>query len=176
MSNTKKAIQLVVVFVIFVSLKFTFTVFSVAQLNFLLLPISMLVSLFTGRSFTNLEHGGFYFESLQVTINGACSGYNFLLISFALLSTLVVVRYLMCFRRFLLILMPLFLGAYLLAIVANVARVCLTIFINSYFSVGKSELVHEAIGVTVFLSFLITTYLLFEKLTRPGGLDEKPDE
>lgn len=165
LNKQSKTVILAIIFSVFAGSKFLFAALSPEQLKFLLLPTSFAVSLFTGTGFSE-STGTYYFEKLNISINQSCSGHNFLLISFALTSALVVIRYSLKIRQFPFILPPIFFVSFILTIIVNSSRICLIVFINNNFGIGKNGIIHEAIGASVFLFFLISTYLISEKITR----------
>ncbi|MCI5055167.1 MAG: exosortase K [Flavobacteriales bacterium] len=167
-SKNRKFIALVLVALIYVTLKFWFRELDNQQLIFLLAPVNFFVELFYNSSSVFSETIGYFHSELSMTINDTCSGYNFLLLTFVLSSS-VVIWY---GKRMNLVLTLLFTAvfSYAFTLLTNSIRVLLSIKVQNIadeFMVPRPHhFIHETIGVLVFLSFLILMYLGFNYLLK----------
>jgi exosortase K len=128
-------------------------------LMFLLKPVSALVETATGTQAVYRQGIGFWFGSLNVIIDGSCSGYNFMLITFALLA-FIMYRYAGSAGFIKLAIIPACLViAYAFTIFVNAARIVSAIKVTAHYAVRPAWL-HEALGAFIYLLFLILFYLL----------------
>lgn len=151
--------------VLFIGLKWAHTQLDTRHLFFLLRPVAWLVGLFTGASYTCLPDTGAYeYPSLSIVIDKSCSGFNF-----GLLCTLMLVFQLLHVARRFFYKMTVFLGAffaaYVLTIFANSSRIYAAIILQGQLcghNGCESGILHQAIGIVVYLSALIAIYLIVE--------------
>ncbi len=167
-----KTIYYLLTAIIFITLKFTYTVANSNHLNFLLKPTNKLIEFLTGSNSIYFIDKGYYYESLNIMIDKSCSGFNFLLLSFALFMYLIVKssdKHLYNIIGF-----PIALAvAYLLTIFVNASRIFASIVIQSHTDTifyNQKHLIHEAIGITTNLTFLILAYCLINKLIQNNHL------
>jgi len=150
---------------LFVLLKLGFTVADNDSMAFLLRPINSAIELLTGSKAIYFPDKGFYHERLDVLIDKSCSGFNYLLLSFVMLVFLTVKYTTKQISKACMVPVSM-LAAYVLTIFANTSRIFISIVIehkNIHFLQEHQAVLHEAIGVLTYLSFLVLTYLLTEK-------------
>lgn len=161
--------------VVFLLLKVWHAFADVSDLWFLLKPTNTLFELATGLAATYVPGWGYYHESPGIVINASCSGFNFMLICYAVLAV-AAFRHLGS-GRFRTIIIPAVLAvAYVLTIFVNAARIVAAVRLGSVFPDVKAiGWAHEALGAFIYLSFLILIYLsanvILSKLT---NRDAKP--
>jgi exosortase K len=160
---------------IYILLKLIFAGADSDALNFLVLPTSKLIALWTGQSYVPSLESGYYFEGLGIVINNSCSGFNLWMIAFVALSYGIISKT-STFKNGLLGIALSLTITYLFTIVVNSFRIYSNLYfqdiLSSLLNIQKSH-AHEAIGVLVNLTFLITGYLLAEHLLNKKLTNEK---
>lgn len=153
--------------VIFVLLKLWFTIASNHQLLFLLYPTNKIVGILTGSSSVYIPEKGFFFENLKIVIDKSCSGFNFWVLSFMLISYRSEMFFNKVRDKILAIPASLIL-AYLLTIFVNTSRIFTSIILQDSASIFLTDrphlILHQVVGVIINLSFLILAYLILDKL------------
>lgn len=147
------------------AVKWWYRTASMEDLAFMLRPVAAMVSMITGEVYSVVDGSGYYFPDLHVLIDRSCSGVNFMIITAATFSFLLVRRPRAgCISP-------------LLAIVATFGSYGLTLFVNSSriitmvhfqrLGIQMGPTVHEALGVFFFLVALLSASLLLDRtLTR----------
>jgi exosortase K len=151
---------------LFILLKFGFTLADNNDLTFLLKPTDKLVGLLTGSQSVYLPESGYFHEHLNVIIDKSCSGFNFWILCF-LLFTYLPVKYFDRTISKILTIPTVLIGAYLLTIFVNTSRIFVSIVVQSQTEsifLNHQHIIHEAIGITTNLTFLILAYVLIEKI------------
>jgi len=165
--QTKKNIPYYLIAVgLFILLKFGFTLADNNDLTFLLKPTDKLVGLLTGSHSVYLSDSGYFHEHLNIIIDKSCSGFNFWILSFLLFTYLTVKHFDRTLSKILTIPTAL-IGAYLLTIFVNTSRIFASILVQTQTKsifLNQQYIIHEAIGITTNLTFLILAYVLIEKL------------
>ncbi|MEM6298936.1 MAG: exosortase K [Bacteroidota bacterium] len=163
MLSKDKTIYFFVAAVVFIGLKFWYTVLTTDDLFTFLLPMVTFLEVLTHSTAPFLEGEGFYLEAADVLINKSCSGFNLWLMCFLMLSFLGVSH-----SKNKLIVLPIsLLVAYLFTVLVNSSRIFVSILVQEFITnqLGIDEkIVHEAIGITTNLGFLILLYFTAEKL------------
>jgi exosortase K len=151
---------------IFFLLKLYYTSTDNHALAFLLSPTNKLVALLTGSATVPLATGGFYYPEQNVCIEKSCAGFNFWMLSFALLTYLVTLYETRASRKYLSI--PAMLATtYLLTLLVNTSRIYVSIIVRyqaKRLPASQQHLIHESIGIFIHLGFLVIVYYLAEKL------------
>lgn len=130
------------------------------DLAFLLYPTSNLVSFLTGFKSVYIEQNGYFFQGLNILIDKSCSGFNFWLICFFMLSFLTI----NFFKNKLLAILISLVSGYLFSVLVNSSRIfTLIILQNQNSSFTNNSIIHESVGVITNLTFLILIYLIVEK-------------
>ncbi len=151
---------------LFVLLKFWIGTFENDKLIFLLKPTDKIFELVTGTHSEYNSESGFYYGKFNIVIDKSCSGYNFLLLCFVMLY-FQIIKYAKQFKFKLLLLFGSLSIAYVLTILINSSRIIISVvFQNAKFDFLNLEphIIHESIGVITYLSFLLITYFLTEKI------------
>ncbi len=151
---------------LFVLLKFWIGTFDNDQLQFLLKPTDKVFGLVTGTHSDYNSESGYFYDKFNILIDKSCSGYNFLLLCFVMLY-FQVIRFTKQIR-FKLLLLPISLGfAYTLTILINSSRILISAVLQNAkfnFLTFEPHIIHESIGVVTYLSFLLITYFLTDKI------------
>jgi len=129
---------------------------------FLSRPTAGIISLFTAQPFETLEESSFFFPGLNAVIDASCSGHNFFLLSFLLLSW-TSLAYRPGWRKLVGIITKSFLLAFGLTIIGNSSRILIILGFQSKLVQLLSlsdPIIHEALGVLVYFSTLVGAYLL----------------
>lgn len=151
---------------LFILLKFGFTLADNNDLTILLKPTDKLVGLLTGSHSVYLSDSGYFHEHLNIIIDKSCAGFNFWILCF-LLFTYLTIRHLdKSIHKFLTIPTAL-IGAYLLTIFVNTSRIFASIVVQTQTKnifINEQHIIHEAIGITTNLTFLILAYILIDKI------------
>jgi exosortase K len=147
-------------------------------LRWILTPVAEIVSFLTGTAFQWLPGSGYVSHLRGVIIAPACAGLNFLIICFGALFFSFVSR---------LPSQPLkcawFLGsaviAFLVTLVANSLRIILSVKLyeapiyGGWLTPGR---VHQLAGIIIFISLLVLTWLIAERLLRPASRTAKTSD
>ena len=150
----------------FILLKFSFTLADNNDLTFLLKPTDKLVGLLTGSQSVYISNSGYIHEHLNIIIDKSCSGFNFWILCFLLFAYLTVKYFDKSLQKILTLPTSLFV-AYVLTIFVNTSRIFTSIVVQNYTKgifLNQQHIIHEAIGVTTNLTFLILAYIIIEKL------------
>ena len=151
---------------LFILLKLGFTLADNNDLNFLLKPTDKLVGLLIGSQSVSTIESGYFYERLNIIIDKSCSGFNFWILCFLLITYLTVKHFDKSIDKFLAIPTALFV-AYLLTIFVNTSRIFVSIVVQSQTKsifLDHQHIIHETIGITTNLTFLILAYILIEKI------------
>lgn len=151
---------------LFILLKFGFTLADNNDLIFLLKPTDKLIGLLTGSQSVYLSDSGYYHQTLNIIIDKSCSGFNFWMLCFLVFTYSTIKNIDKALHKLLSIKIVL-LGAYLLTIFVNTSRIFVSIVVQNQTKnilLNQQHIMHEAIGITTNLTFLILAYILFEKL------------
>lgn len=152
---------------VFLLLNLGYSLATLDQLYFILKPTSVLISMTTGSVSNYTSESGFYFQGLDILLVKSCSGFNFMILCFTLLSflglsfadTRSAKRYVLPIALFI---------AYLITIVANASRIIMAIagqrMADNFLPHRPHGLIHEIIGAVVYLFFLFVVYLFFKFL------------
>jgi len=144
------------------SLKLFYADCQTEDLKIFLKPVSMAVSFFTGASYQFSAEVGYLFPSLNISIEKSCSGLNFFVMAFCMVSISTLPFYKTVFRKFLAV-AGFTLAAFLFTILANSSRIIIAI--NSLRWSEFSELLgtdkmHLYQGSFIYVFFLILFYFL----------------
>lgn len=151
---------------LFILLKFGFTLADNNDLTFLLKPTDKLVGLLTGSQSVYISDSGYFHKNLNVIIDKSCSGFNFWILSYLLFTYLTVKHFDKTLSK-ILTLPTALICAYLLTIFVNTSRIFTSIVVQTQTKsifLNQQHIIHEAIGITTNLTFLILAYVLIEKL------------
>lgn len=133
---------------------------SIEGLLWLVQPVVTLLSWMTGIVFTYQTDIGFIAETSDFAITKTCSGVNFLMLVFGMSVFMLLGRF-EELRQQWIALLGFGLGAYGFAILVNTFRLLISIQalqLGSRWSVLATNSVHQAIGITFFLFFLVVYY------------------
>ena len=136
------------------------------DLLFLLTPLNFLVSLFTGSiGFFDAETG-FFHSSLGIAIDKSCAGFNFLVIAFGSIFSMLY-RTKDGFRLNLYRYISALSVSYLLVLTANTSRILVSIkslHFSGLFPWLASNTAHEVTGSFIFISALLIACLFIHYL------------
>ncbi|MBC6110020.1 exosortase K [Pedobacter fastidiosus] len=146
-------------------LKYFYATISTQNLNFILGPTNYFLSLIIGSKGTYIQNLGYYHSNLNITIEKACSGFNFMLISFLVTYCLLINHFKNQNLKMATLPITLFFG-WVLTIFVNVSRITSSIFINKFIAFPKpyQSLIHQSEGTFIYLFFLISSYKLINYL------------
>jgi exosortase K len=150
---------------VFIALKFAYQQATTDDIWLLLAPTHQLVAWMTGAQAVYIPATGFHNESLHITIEKSCSGFNFWLLSWVMTLFAAIKYYPKGIHK--LLLFPIGAGiTYFLTLLANVSRILISIqtkqLIPNFYQ--QYDAVHQLIGIFVYLSFLIAFYLLINHI------------
>ena len=168
-------IQFIAVLMIAGGLKLYYSLASVNDLYWVLAPTTFFVELITGETFTFESFAGYMSEDHSFLIAAACSGVNFLITAFLMLSVSRLWK-----KRT----EPLSLGlipaalaaAYLATLVANTIRIAIALHIHRMEEPMvwvNPEQLHRFEGIFVYFGFLLLLYNLIEGLDEANELRSK---
>ncbi len=148
----------------FFILKFLFSVSSVEELKFLLFPIKKIIELLFGSTSVFIPTNGYFFEILNIVIDKTCAGYNFWLLSFALLAYINLNNLNKDYLKIISILFS-FIVSFFFSIFVSSSRIYVSIILQSKIIIfSGNSIIHESIGIITNLLFLIMIYFITENL------------
>jgi len=153
---------------LFVLLKVGFTFADNNDLTFLLKPTDKFVGLLTGSQSVFIAEEGFFHEKMNIVIDKSCSGFNFWILCFLVFSYLGL-KYFDKHLHKILTIPTALLCAYLLTIFANVSRIFASIVVQNQTAnifPNQQYIIHEAVGIITYFSFLVLVYYLIEKFLK----------
>ncbi|WP_324677968.1 exosortase K [Hymenobacter sp. GOD-10R] len=132
------------------------------DLLILLAPTNYLVEIALGSASVFDAAAGFMHPDLHISIDKSCSGYNFWLLCWLLLSATAVQQRL--YPRLLmpmLVLMPFV--SYVLTLLVNTSRILTAVFLRGLLppAIQQFSWLHQAEGALLYLFFLVLIYLGF---------------
>ncbi len=146
----------------------------VDDIRFLIAPTDAILEVFTGAKSIYKSNIGYYFSQLNIVIDKSCSGFNFLLICFLMVSFVLLKSGIV--RNWLVIPLSVLI-AYATTIIANVSRIVgyLTIMDNNINIAidPKDEWLHQAEGIFVYLFFLILLYFMINQVIKKLHINEE---
>jgi exosortase K len=154
-----------VVLLAVLALKFFYSSASADQLRWILAPTTLLVEFISGTRFDFESYAGYVSQDRSFVIAPACAGVNFLIAAFLMLS----LRKLLGGNtkkegwRFIPVAA---LIAYLVTLIANTVRIAVALQLRELPEISwlsRSEL-HRVEGILVYAGFLLTLFLISEKL------------
>ena len=153
-------------FILFIVLKFGYKFADTEDLTFLLKPTNKVVEFLTGMQCSFSQGAGYYYEQLNIIIDKSCSGFNFWLLCFLML-TFLFLKHTKTHLQKISVLSFSIIGAYIVTIGVNSARIFTSIIIQSQdFSTLyiEQKVLHQTIGIVTNLSFLVLIYILSERM------------
>lgn len=153
---------------LFIALKFFFTIASNDHLFFLLKPTDALVGVMLGSQSVYSSDAGYFHENFNILIDRSCSGYNFWILSF-LVFTYLFVKYSEDLKHRILSIPLALMAGYALAIFSNTSRIFVSIIIQKkvdFIDDSHHDLLHQVIGITTNLTFLMLAYILTENILK----------
>ena len=148
----------------FILMKLWYRTASVESLAFILRPISQVVEWIMGQSAIHIANEGFLFGDLNIIISKSCSGFNFFLTCLLMLVVLLIINLHLIKKKLSAGLIFLVI-TYVVTLTANCSRIITALHLKPYSqSLFPDDLVHAAIGIVTYCSFLIATYFLVEKI------------
>ena len=170
-STIAKILQLSLVLVIAGGLKLYYSTASVNGLRWVLAPTAFLVEIATGESFRFESYAGYMNGDHSFLIAASCSGVNFLITAFLMLTMVKLWN-----ERFVdsswTIILAAFGAAYLTTIVANTVRIAVALRLHR---MGPGmiwvnpEQMHRFQGIFIYFGFLVVLFVVC------GGLDGAAD-
>jgi exosortase K len=137
-------------------------------LRWILTPVAGLVALLSGMNFEWLPQAGFVNHAHSIVIAPACAGVNFLIICFASLFFTFVSRQRKDRAKCAWFALSATI-AYLVTLAANSLRIILSVFLYDapiyagWLTPGR---VHQLAGTVLFISLLVPTWLIVERMVR----------
>lgn len=167
----------IIAVIIFIALKFLYTQSTNNDLLFILAPTDILVSIITGTYSVYQPEAGFMHDQLNIVVGKSCAGINFMLLSFITLSFVTIRRPEKSIYKALVIPATL-IFAYIFTIFTNTCRIVVSIHVqhlaDTFYMVRPHELLHEATGIAINLSFLVLLFYFAEKSINKRKYNEKP--
>ncbi len=151
---------------LFILLKFGFASVGTESLSVLLAPVNKMVELVTGSNAFYLQGTGYSHQKLNIIIDKSCSGYNFFLLTFLMLTIHAVPFFSRTIHKLAVLPFSLLI-AYVLTLFVNTTRIVASIYFQKQLTNVlplSPSVIHESIGVISNLSFLIAIYYFTDKL------------
>ena len=148
--------------IIAIAIKLFYANCQTEDLKLFLKPVSMVVSFFTGARYQYSAEMGYFFPALQISIERSCSGVNFFVMAFCMVSISVLPFYKTAVRKFIALTGFAF-GAFLFTILANSSRIIIAInslrWSEIFYTLGTDKM-HLYQGSFIYIFFLILFYFL----------------
>ena len=163
-ANLKTLTQLVAILATAYALKSFYSTATVNDLRWILAPTTFLVELVSGNQFTFESHAGYMSDDHSFLIAASCSGVNFLMISFLVLTLGKLWRERTMSWMFLPIAA---LAAYTTTLIANTVRIFIALQMhasNFQFAGFDPEELHRIEGIVVYFLFLLLLFVVSEKM------------
>lgn len=150
--------------IVFLALKTFYTAASTDNLYFILYPTNFCIELISGSTAFYTNENGFFYSNLNFVINKSCSGFNFWIISFVMLSFLGL-SVLKKNKERITLLFSVFIISYLSTLFVNASRIAVAILTSGIAPDNTKDFpwLHQAEGIFIYLSFLIILYLTSKK-------------
>lgn len=165
--NSQKIIKytiFIIIITLLLILKFSLKKLNTNSFQWLLLPTTFFVEVFTGNKFVYNTEKGFVSYNEIITINKSCAGINlFILLTF--LSLYILFNKKIKISRQLFLLVPYLVFAYCFTILANALRISFSILLepvrlNSPVLKSANNWIHQGIGTFIFLVSILFFYFL----------------
>ncbi|PKV49847.1 exosortase K [Aquimarina sp. MAR_2010_214] len=163
----KNNLYFIISIVIFLLLKLGYKFSDITTLGFLLKPTNKFVEILMNSNSVFIKTIGHYHSSLNIVIDKSCSGFNFWILSFVMISFLLLKHLNTHFLKIISIPISM-VYAYVVTIFVNTSRIFVSIIIQQQTNnlvKGQQHIIHETVGVITNLSFLILIYYFTKKLT-----------
>ncbi|CAN5374539.1 hypothetical protein BH20ACI2_BH20ACI2_13910 [soil metagenome] len=164
--NHKLIIQLFTVVILAGSLKAFYSTANVNEVRWILAPTTYLVELATGERFTFEAYSGYMNDERSFVIAGSCSGVNFLITAFLVLTLGTLLRdgsRNVQWRYFVFAAS----AAFLTTIVANTVRICIALQMRRAdpdLLWLNPDQIHRFEGIVVYFGFLLLLFVVSESL------------
>jgi len=167
--RSRKSYQLAAVIAAAALLKLFYSTANVNELRWILAPTSFCVELVTGETFRFESYAGYINHDNSFLIADSCSGVNFLIAAFLMLSVLMLWG-----KRPSEVAWHVFpivaAAAFATTIAANSVRIAIALKLHRMNATAlwiNPEQAHRLQGIFIYFGFLLLLYLLYEKLV--GG-------
>jgi len=160
---------------LFIALKLWFSAAGVNDLAFLIKPANKFTELTMGSQSVYVSDSGYYHEKLNIIIGKSCCGYNYFIMCFLLFSYLFIKYSGKPLYKALSIILSVII-TYLLTIFVNTSRIFISIIAfnqTSQILPDYQGMIHRAIGIFTYLSFLALAYLFADKILNNRKYHEK---
>lgn len=147
-------------------LKYYYSNASADDLLWILYPTAVSVEHMTGLHFIREAQSGFINYSKEICIAPACSGVNFLIISFCMVFFSFVRQIHSQGLRWLWLVISLS-GSYILTVIVNSVRIVISIFLidnNIHYGWLTSARIHRLEGVVLYFLFLSIFYIVIKRI------------
>lgn len=161
MNSRRPIAQLAVVLAVAFALKYFYSISNVNDLRWILAPTTFLVELITGMQFRFESQAGYLSEDRTFLIAQPCSGMNFLIIAFVMLTVGKLWREGRIGWPYL---PTALLVAYLSTLVANTVRIVVALELRKYELGFDYEEVHRVEGIVVYFGVLLLLFLVSESI------------
>ena len=167
MSTLKRItlIQLSVVLSVALGLKYFYSISSVNDLRWILAPTTFLVEVITGKQFRFESNAGYLSDDRTFLIALPCSGVNFLIIAFLMLTLGAIWREWPRAVRWR-VLPIAAVVAYFATLVANATRIVIALWLQRVDLGYDYGDVHRIEGIVVYFGFLLLLFLGNERWSR----------
>lgn len=171
--NTGKIIYCLLVLFIAAGLKYTYSQSTSEDLQWILGPTASLVEALTGEQFMKEQNIGYVSVHQRIAIIPGCSGINFMIAAFCMLTISLVCstnrkQYLTLY------LMAGFAAAYGMTVCTNSLRIILSIYLyraDIYFSMMTPANIHRLAGIAIYFVCLCFLYFCVQKISSGRHFD-----
>ncbi len=162
--------QVVVILSVALAIKYFYSTASVNDLRWILAPTTFLVETITGIQFRFESHAGYMSEDRTFLIAQPCSGVNFLIIAFVMLTVGKLWREWPGEVRWRSLMLAMFV-AYPATLLANTARIIVALETRSVDLGFEYESVHRIEGIVIYFGSLLLLFLVIESFaTRKSSI------
>ena len=168
-----RKIIIILPFLIFIGIKYFFTLLGNDDIVFILKPVVKIISFMKNSSYEFISGSGYYFPDFDIIVNKSCSGYTFFSLCLSL-SVYQLISKADSLIRILISVVSAIIIAYFVTILANSSRILFSLYFhfnNEFFPFSKS--LHYAEGVFIYLFFLISVYIIIEIILKKRFTNDK---
>jgi exosortase/archaeosortase family protein len=129
---------------------------------FFTFPVALISSAYFNSPLEKISETSFLIKTISLEIVSQCSGYNF----FIVLVTLIIFQFVLHFQSLKLIYILMLPLVYPFIILINGLRIISSFYIGQLFPAEIFTVVHQWIGMLIFIPVLVSIYLLIERIPK----------
>lgn len=145
----------------FLATKYAYTKSDAEDLKLILSPTNKLVEWVTNTTSVFSRQNGYFNAALNITIDKSCSGFNFYILLFLVISFAVIQLVKKPKIRAIVLVFTVMIS-YMITVFVNTSRILIAINTSQHFPDSSTQYpwLHQVQGTIIYLTFLIVFYLL----------------